>query len=38
MALPARRFVVKAGRVTVEHDRRTVERWRSGNASGRSFG
>jgi hypothetical protein len=29
MALPARRFVVKAGRVTVEHDRRTVERWRS---------
>ena len=38
MAVPARRFVVKAGRITVEHDRRTVERWRSGNASGRSFG
>ena len=38
MALPVRRFVVKAGRVTIEHDRRTVERWRSGDASKRSFG
>jgi cytosine deaminase len=28
MALPPRRLVVKAGRVTVEHRRRTVERWR----------
>jgi cytosine deaminase len=28
MALPARRLVVKAGRVSVEHHRRTVERWR----------
>jgi len=30
MALPPRRLVVKAGRVTVEHERRTVERWRPG--------
>jgi cytosine/creatinine deaminase len=36
MALPARRLVVKAGRVTVEHHRRTVERWRSGNPPTRS--
>jgi cytosine deaminase len=27
-ALPSRRLVVKAGRVTVEHERRLVERWR----------
>ncbi len=27
-ALPARRLVVKSGRVTVEHERRVVERWR----------
>jgi len=33
MALPPRRLVVKAGRVTVEHDRRIVERWRSGGAA-----
>ena len=26
--LPPRRLVVKAGRVSVEHERRTVERWR----------
>ena len=38
MALPPRRFVVKAGRVTVEHHRRTVERWRSGGASRPSSG
>jgi cytosine/creatinine deaminase len=31
-SLPARRLVVKAGRVSVEHERRVVERWRSGNA------
>ncbi len=31
-ALPPRRLVVKAGRVTVEHARRTVERWRPGAA------
>jgi len=36
MALPARRLVVKAGRVTVEHHRRTVERWRSENPPTRS--
>jgi cytosine deaminase len=34
MALPPRRLVVKAGRVTVEHERRTVERWRAGGAAG----
>jgi len=33
-ALPLRRLVVKAGRVTIEHERRTVERWRSGESSG----
>lgn len=33
MALPPRRLVVKAGRVTVEHERRTVERWRPGGSS-----
>jgi cytosine deaminase len=38
MALPARRLVVKAGRVSVEHHRRTVERWRDGEASARSSG
>jgi cytosine/creatinine deaminase len=38
MALPARRLVVKAGRVSVEHHRRTVERWRAGDASARSSG
>jgi cytosine deaminase len=31
-SLPARRLVVKAGRVSVEHERRVVERWRSGSA------
>jgi cytosine/creatinine deaminase len=31
-SLPARRLVVKGGRVSVEHERRVVERWRSGNA------
>jgi cytosine/creatinine deaminase len=31
-SLPARRLVLKAGRVSVEHERRVVERWRSGNA------
>ncbi len=32
-SLPPRRLVVKAGRVTVEHERRIVERWRvSGSA------
>jgi cytosine/creatinine deaminase len=31
-SLPARRLVVKAGRVSIEHERRVVERWRSGNA------
>jgi hypothetical protein len=30
MALPPRRLVVKGGRVTVEHERRTVQRWRLG--------
>src|SRR5205807_407916 len=35
MALPQRRLVVKAGRVSVEHERRTVERWRSHIASPR---
>ena len=38
MALPARRLVVKAGRVSVEHHRRTVERWRAGDPSARSSG
>ena len=38
MALPARRLVVKAGRVSVEHHRRTVERWRAGDASAHSSG
>jgi cytosine deaminase len=32
MALPARRFVVKSGRVSVEHERRIVERWRAAGA------
>jgi cytosine deaminase len=31
-SLPARRLVLKAGRISVEHERRVVERWRSGNA------
>jgi cytosine/creatinine deaminase len=31
-SLPARRLVVKGGRVSVEHECRVVERWRSGNA------
>jgi len=31
-ALPPRRFVVKAGRITVERERRIVERWRAGGA------
>ena len=31
-ALPARRLVVKGGRITVEHERRTVERWRASPA------
>jgi len=38
MALPPRRLVVKAGRVTVEHERRTVERWRSGAAPHSALG
>ena len=29
MALPPRRLVVKAGRISVELERRTIERWRS---------
>jgi cytosine deaminase len=33
MALPPRRLVVKAGRVTIEHERRIVERWRAGGAA-----
>jgi len=33
MALPPRRLVVKGGRVSVEHERRIVERWRSDDAS-----
>jgi cytosine deaminase len=32
MAVPPRRFVVKAGRVTVEREQRIVERWRAGGA------
>jgi cytosine deaminase len=31
-ALPPRRFVVKAGRITVEREQRIVERWRTGGA------
>src|SRR5207245_10665530 len=31
-AQPPRRLVVKAGRVSVEHERRTVERWRAKGA------
>jgi cytosine deaminase len=31
-SLPARRLVVKAGRVSVEHERRVAEPWRSGNS------
>jgi len=38
MALPQRRLVVKAGRVSVEHERRTVERWRSNSAARPSSG
>jgi cytosine deaminase len=38
MALPARRLVVKAGRVSVEHERRVVERWRSGEGPRASSG
>jgi len=38
MALPPRRLVVKAGRVSVEHERRTVERWRSNSAARPSSG
>jgi cytosine deaminase len=38
MALPARRLVVKAGRVSVEHERRLVERWRGAGAPRRSSG
>ena len=37
-SLPPRRLVVKAGRVSVEHERRIVERWRSGNAREASRG
>ena len=37
-SLPARRLVVKTGRVSVEHERRIVERWRSGNAREASRG
>jgi cytosine deaminase len=34
-SLPPRRLVVKAGRVTVEHERRIVERWRAGGGADR---
>jgi cytosine/creatinine deaminase len=37
-ALPSRRLVLKAGRITVEHERRVVERWRSGGAGAASRG
>ena len=32
MAVPPRRLVVKAGRITIEREQRTVERWRSRGA------
>jgi cytosine deaminase len=35
-SLPARRLVVKAGRVSVEHERRVVERWRPGTGAASS--
>ena len=34
-SLPPRRLVVKAGRITVEHERRTVERWRTAGGADR---
>jgi cytosine deaminase len=37
-ALPSRRLVLKRGRITVEHERRVVERWRSGGAGAASRG
>lgn len=37
MALPPRRLVVKSGRVTVEHERTTVERWREGGGGRRAY-
>ncbi|MBI1963041.1 MAG: amidohydrolase family protein [Candidatus Rokubacteria bacterium] len=30
MSLPARRWIVKGGRITIEHERRVVQRWREG--------
>ena len=38
MGLPPRRLVIKSGRVSVEHHRRTVERWRDGGPPGRLVG
>jgi cytosine/creatinine deaminase len=38
MALPPRRLVVKAGLVSVELERRTIQRWRTKIASGPSSG
>lgn len=38
MALPPRRLVVKAGLVSVELERRTIQRWRTKSASGPSSG
>jgi cytosine deaminase len=38
MALPPRRLVVKAGLVSVELERRTIQRWRAKSASGPSSG
>ena len=38
MALPPRRLVVKAGLVSVELERRTIQRWRATSASGPSSG
>ena len=32
MSLPARRWIVKGGRITIEHERRVVERWRERGA------
>ena len=34
-SLPPRRLVVKAGRITVEHERRIVERWRTAGGADR---
>jgi hypothetical protein len=38
MGLPPRRLVIKSGRVTVEHHRWTVERWRDSGPPGRLVG